>query len=274
MREKGFSNESREGFTSIAASPLFPFQKNQYLTILIPTLYLILVRCGMRYMKHREPFALRTPLIFWSGILAVFSALGALRLAPNIIYVIRNYGLRHSMCLPVMSYKVPGFWATVFVFSKTYELGDTFFIVFRKQRLIFLHWYHHVTVLMYSWWCYKDQDTPAMWYCTMNYTVHAFMYSYYTLRAMRVPMPKWVPISITTLQITQMIGGMSTYVLFIWYTLSGHYCQLKTSSFVWGVLMYSSYFVLFLNFFYSTYIKKKHPKHLNHQPNSNAKKVQ
>lgn len=44
-----------------------------------------------------------------------------------------------------------GFWATMFVLSKVPELGDTIFIVLRKQPLIFLHWYHHATVLVYSW---------------------------------------------------------------------------------------------------------------------------
>ena len=47
--------------------------------------------------------------------------------------------------------KVSGFWATMFVLSKVPELGDTIFIVLRKQPLIFLHWYHHATVLVYSW---------------------------------------------------------------------------------------------------------------------------
>lgn len=39
----------------------------------------------------------------------------------------------------------------MFVFSKVPELGDTVFIILRKRPLIFLHWYHHVTVLLYTW---------------------------------------------------------------------------------------------------------------------------
>lgn len=30
------------------------------------------------------------------------------------------------------------------------ELGDTLFIVLRKRPLIFLHYYHHVAVLIYT----------------------------------------------------------------------------------------------------------------------------
>ena len=40
------------------------------------------------------------------------------------------------------------------IFSKLPELGDTIFIVLRKQRLIFLHWYHHITVFVYCWYSY------------------------------------------------------------------------------------------------------------------------
>lgn len=51
----------------------------------------------------------------------------------------------------IIQNKVSGFWTTMFVLSKVPELGDTIFIVLRKQPLIFLHWYHHATVLVYSW---------------------------------------------------------------------------------------------------------------------------
>ncbi|CAN0512742.1 unnamed protein product [Discosporangium mesarthrocarpum] len=52
------------------------------------------------------------------------------------------------------------------------ELGDTFFIVLRKKPLIFLHWYHHVTVLLYCWHSYYEQTTYGLYFICMNYTVH------------------------------------------------------------------------------------------------------
>ena len=42
------------------------------------------------------------------------------------------------------------------------ELVDTLFIVLRKKPLIFLHWYHHITVMMYTWHAYKDH-TASGW---------------------------------------------------------------------------------------------------------------
>jgi elongation of very long chain fatty acids protein 6 len=36
--------------------------------------------------------------------------------------------------------------------SKVPETIDTLFIVLRRQKLIFLHWYHHATVLVYCFY--------------------------------------------------------------------------------------------------------------------------
>ena len=65
------------------------------------------------------------------------------------------------------------------------ELGDTIFIVLRKQKLIFLHWYHHITVLIYCWYSFSQYTAPARWFVVMNFVVHSIMYTYYAFRALR-----------------------------------------------------------------------------------------
>ena len=73
---------------------------------------------------------------------------------PSLLNTIYYRGVYHSVCVPPTPRygRGPvGFWVVLFIFSKIPELGDTVFIVLRKKPLIFLHWYHHVTVLLFCW---------------------------------------------------------------------------------------------------------------------------
>jgi elongation of very long chain fatty acids protein 6 len=134
--------------------------------------------------------------------------------------------------------------------------------VLRKQKLIFLHWYHHATVLVYCWYSAKDFSGSGRWFVLMNYTVHSAMYSYYALRALRFKIPKWVNITITSGQILQMVFGI--YINCVaWYQIkSGAACHVSVENIVWSFIMYFSYFLLFFKFFYDAYLAGPKPKKL------------
>mmetsp|Transcript_21759 Transcript_21759/g.39484 ORF Transcript_21759/g.39484 Transcript_21759/m.39484 type:complete len:87 (+) Transcript_21759:710-970(+) len=68
---------------------------------------------------------------------------------------------------------------TLVLIQNVSELVDTFFIVIHKKPLIFLHWYHHITVLLYCWHSYVTTSPPGIFFVVMNYSVHATMYGYY-----------------------------------------------------------------------------------------------
>merc|ERR1719309_951328 len=144
----------------------------------------------------------------------------------------------------------------MFMFSKVVELGDTVFIVLRKQKLIFLHWYHHISVLCYVWYCYLDQTAPARWFMVINYIVHSFMYSYYCLRALQFKVPAFVNMCITSIQLLQMAVGMGINAYVYHLKSQGKTCQQSDDNLMYSSLMYLSYFILFANFFCKTYIFK------------------
>ena len=54
----------------------------------------------------------------------------------------------------------------------------------------------------------------------MNYTVHALMYTYYAFRALQFRIPKWTMMTITALQLLQMVVGCGltvfTYKVGVW----------------------------------------------------------
>jgi elongation of very long chain fatty acids protein 6 len=96
----------------------------------------------------------------------------------------------------------------------------------------------------------------------MNYSVHASMYGYYFLTAMRLK-PKWFnPMIITAFQISQMVVGVAvTCVAFYFYQTEKHItnsigepgCQLKAENNTAAFVMYGSYLFLFLQFFIGRY---------------------
>merc|ERR1712106_1029927 len=80
--------------------------------------------------------------------------------------------------------------------------------LFIRSLLFFLHWYHHVTVLLYSWSAYALPIPASPIFVAMNFCVHSIMYGYYFLMAMRIK-PKWFSaIYITIAQIVQMVVGV------------------------------------------------------------------
>ena len=124
-----------------------------YIAIPINILYLILVFGGRSIMDKRKKYDLRKALMCWNLGLAIFSLMGFLNLAPNLIASLYHNGMQHTVCHST-SVLDPhqSLWAFLFSFSKIFELGDTAFIVLRKVPLSFLHWYHHATVLFYAWY--------------------------------------------------------------------------------------------------------------------------
>jgi len=223
-------------------------------------LYVILIFGGKYLMQKRPRFDLRPALALWSAILGLFSIMGAARTLPEIVYVIEKYGFTYSVCNPSYFNSPTAFWAFMFTISKVYELGDTIFIVLRKQQLIFLHWYHHISTLMYVWYSYTDHLGPGRWFMVMNYVVHSFMYTYYAFRAMRFRFPKWVSICITSMQITQMIWGTIVNVWAYNVKSRGEYCQATLQNLRCSILMYISYWFLFSYFFYNAYLKPSSSK--------------
>jgi elongation of very long chain fatty acids protein 6 len=219
-------------------------------------IYMILIFGGQYLMQNRPRFELRGVLSLWNTALATFSIMGAMRTVPEFITTLTHHGLYHSVCIP--SYieldKVCGFWTWMFVLSKLPELGDTIFIVLRKQPLIFLHWYHHITVLLYSWFSYSEYTASARWFIVMNYCVHSVMYSYYALRAMGYRPPRQISMLITTLQILQMVIGCAVN-FWAWNILqSGASCHISELNVKLSIAMYFSYFMLFARFFYRSYL--------------------
>ncbi|GMT23477.1 hypothetical protein PFISCL1PPCAC_14774, partial [Pristionchus fissidentatus] len=233
-------------------------QRNWMHSLTFSILYVVVIFGGRRLMQNLKPFSLNTPLMLWNAALATFSIMGFLRMTPEWVWSWSAEGnsLKSSICGASYSMEVSGFWTNLFILSKVPELVDTVFIVLRKRPLLFLHWYHHITVLVYCWHSYQEHTGAGRWFIWMNYGVHAVMYSYYAARCLKIRTPKFLAMFITILQISQMVVGVTISVAVYRIKSSGESCQQSWENLLLGSTIYFSYFILFCNFFYHTYLKK------------------
>lgn len=175
-----------------------------------------------------------------------------------------TFGIKGSFDASVCIYRddfyrrgVVGLMTELFMFSKYFELFDTVLLVLQKKKVIFLHWYHHITVLLYCVYCWETVGSGGVWFATVNFTVHSVMYFYYFLASIncrRIIAP--IASFITTFQISQMMMG--SYIAFYVY-YHYHYgkgCDATDTHSLATILMYVSYLILFLNFFVHRFILK------------------
>jgi hypothetical protein len=225
-------------------------------SLTMSVIYCVLIYAGQKIMAHRKAFTLDRPLFYWNTFLAVFSIIGLVRMTPEFFFAIYSRGFHYSICNLGYGQGVAEFWTFMFVVSKALELIDTGFIVLRKRPIIFLHVYHHITVMVYCWHGYKDDAAAGRWFMCMNYFVHSIMYSYYASRSIGVKLPSYLPMTITTLQLTQMVVGCYVSTMVYLTKRSQVPCHQTFENLYFCFFIYFTYFLLFAKFFYKAYIEK------------------
>ena len=231
---------------------------NWTISLFISLIYVLIIFGLKLFMKERQEYKLKSVLILWNASLAIFSILGALRTLPEFIYTINEKGFKYSVCVETFSHGVTGFWLWMFILSKPLELFDTFFLLLRKRELIFLQWYHHLTVLLMAWLSATEYPSTSRWFSTINYSIHAIMYSYFTVMTLKlVNMPKIISMMITALQILQMVIGVYVNYKAYQYKQRGEPCSVSYLNISLTILMYLSFFYLFFKFFFDKYFQSK-----------------
>jgi hypothetical protein len=73
-------------------------ERNWTLSVYASFAYICLIFVGQVWMRNREPFKLRKPLVAWNIALAVFSIFGFLRTVPELLHITQEYGYHSSIC--------------------------------------------------------------------------------------------------------------------------------------------------------------------------------
>ncbi|KAJ5241567.1 uncharacterized protein N7469_003158 [Penicillium citrinum] len=109
----------------------------------------------------------------------------------------------------------------IFYLSKFYEVIDTAIILAKGKKSSTLQTYHHAGAMMCMWAGIRYMAAPIWIFALVNSGIHAMMYTYYTVTALRIRVPNVIKRSLTTMQITQFVFGtnMAAAYLFVHYTI-------------------------------------------------------
>lgn len=146
-----------------------------------------------------------------------------------------------------------GTWVFHFYLSKYYEFIDSWIILLKDRKPIFLQTFHHAGIVLLMW-SFVASHNNCMGICVtvLNSFIHTIMYFYYACAAVGIKLPfKQV---ITSLQITQFFTGI------IYSTPSYWMDQCHTNATWWTQFYVNLYtlvlIVLFGIFAYNEYIVK------------------
>ncbi|KIW68476.1 hypothetical protein PV04_04418 [Phialophora macrospora] len=233
-------------------------------TVVALVSYYVIIFGGRELMKHRKPFTLNGLFMIHNLYLTIISGGLLVLFIEQLLPTLARGGVFHAIC----SYD--GGWTKELVtlyylnyLTKYLELIDTVFLVLKKKPLTFLHTYHHgATALL----CYTQLigHTAVSWVpITLNLTVHVVMYWYYFQSARGVKI--WWKKYITIMQIIQFVIDLGfvyfasytyfTSSYFTWMPNAGT-CAGEEFAAIAGLVILSSYLLLFISFYFATYRKQ------------------
>jgi elongation of very long chain fatty acids protein 6 len=220
-------------------------------------LYCPILYLSIKIMKYFKPFNLRLPLFIWNLTIGILSGIGAYKVLPWIYNDLQYNNFNDHICNHENAYTSNvAFYVAVFNATKIFEWIDTIFLVLRKKKIIFLHWFHHIITYLYCWhgmlFSYRA-DVSGFWFAGINMFVHAIMYSYYALTSIGIKLP--ISMFVTFIQTFQMLTG-----LILIYTCINN-CddswERNWHGHLFASLMYFTYLILFTQIFISKYCKSK-----------------
>ncbi|CAO3576623.1 unnamed protein product [Absidia cylindrospora] len=235
--------------------------------VLSCALYFLVIFGGQYLLKRLpafKPQVLKLPFQIHNALLTIVSGALLMLVVEQTLPKYHANGFFHTICkadawdqkselIYYMNYLV-----------KYWELLDTVFLVLKKKKLEFLHYFHHSMTMVL---CYTQLGgkTPVSWVpIALNLSVHVLMYYYYFRTASGAKI--WWKKHLTTMQIVQFVIdlGVIYFCFYTYYAYTYHpslpnlgTCTGTEVSALSGCALLTSYLFLFINFYRITYNQQK-----------------
>ncbi|KAK4515996.1 Pre-mRNA-splicing helicase BRR2 [Mucor velutinosus] len=241
---------------------------NSVSVILSCIAYFVILFGGREWMKNHPPFKLQKLFQLHNLLLTVVSAALLMLVVEQIFPQLYHHGLLYAICSPRNWTQKLELLYYLNYLVKYWELIDTVFLVLKKKKLEFLHYYHHSLTMVLCYTQLNGQTTVSWVPITLNLMVHVLMYYYYFRTAAGAKI--WWKKYLTTLQIIQFVIDLGI-VYFCTYTYFSYTyipilpdwgsCAGTETSALFGCALLSSYLLLFINFYRLTYKQNKQHQH-------------
>lgn len=211
--------------------------------------YLLFCFIGHKMIRFQRALDLQMSNLLWNAALCVISFAGMCRTIPLLLSVVYapSSSIFESLCVFKGAYAngPGGFWIGVFVCCRILQLLDTAFIILRKKPLQVVHWFQHMTMVLYCWDAFATRCPILMFIAGANYTLNAIMYGSLCLVALKLKVVNLsaVPLMITIMQICESVMGLCLCSTSLYYIMKGNDCG-NPRNIISGIMMYGS--VLFL----------------------------
>ncbi|KAL0083701.1 GNS1/SUR4 family-domain-containing protein [Phycomyces blakesleeanus] len=222
--------------------------------------YYAVIFGGEYMMRNSAPFKFKTLFQIHNLLLTAVSGTLLLLLVEQLIPMLSKRGLYYALCDPSSLTTELNVIYYLNYLVKFWELADTVFMVAKKKKLEFLHYFHHSMTLAL---CYSQivGGTTVSWVpIVLNLTVHVLMYYYYFRTSSGAKI--WWKKYLTSMQITQFVIDLLvvytcsyTYYAYNYAQILPNFgnCAGKESAAIFGCSLLTSYLFLFINFYRLTY---------------------
>ncbi|XP_001980740.3 elongation of very long chain fatty acids protein F [Drosophila erecta] len=226
----------------------------------IISIYLLFVlKVGRKFMEKRKPYDLRGVIKAYNILQIVYNTV----LMSGGIYfllVLKPYDMRCVLTLPLdHEYKN---WERLLTYAyfvnKFMDLMETVFFVLRKKdrQISVLHVFHHLAMSFGGYVNITFNGYGGVFFpsCLLNVAVHVIMYTYYYLSSVSkdVQSSTWKKY-ITIVQLVQFLLSLVNFSI----TLMQPDCKASRNTIYVGILMSSTFLLMFSNFYVRNYILKQ-----------------